>query len=267
MMISPTLTALLKRSSFLSRIAYEPPHIAAPILTRWGAEYTPFECIETDTQGFALVEDGELWFTFRGTEFEAGPNTGKWRDVKTDLNAWPDDGVHRGVKKAVDSVWADIDRILGVYGQVKEIRFDGHSLGGGCAEEASDRAVYNGHKDVTCITFGAPRIFTPWHRSMDAGSLYRFRKVSVGVAHNNDAVVRMPPAPLYLHDHDTHVFFNRFGLPILNPSWRSITADRVAGRFGALWDRLRPGGLKWNAPTNGIVDHGMDVYAKLCEGL
>jgi hypothetical protein len=180
-MISPTLTALLKRSSFLSRIAYEPPHIAAPILTRWGAEYTPFECIETDTQGFALVEDGELWFTFRGTEFEAGPNTGKWRDVKTDLNAWPDDGVHRGVKEAVDSVWADIDSTLGKYAQVKEIRFDGHSLGGGCAEEASDRAVYNGHKDVTCITFGAPRIFTPWHRSMDAGSLYRFRKVSVGV--------------------------------------------------------------------------------------
>ncbi|MGH6646578.1 lipase family protein [Aquabacterium sp.] len=143
-----------------------------------------FLCAETDTQAMLVTSGSPPHFAvlvFRGTDTH--------RDRVTDITlglqflAFHKPGLHRGFRRALDSVWPEIDAELATLDC--PIFYTGHSLGGALATLAAARrapkVVYN---------FGAPRVGNlAFARSVRHLTIHR-------VVDDIDLVAMVPPALL-----------------------------------------------------------------------
>ncbi len=141
-----------------------------------------FLCARTDTQAMLVTSGSPAIFAvlvFRGTD--------SLRDNLTDADCGLQflrlrrPGLHRGFRRALDSVWPEIEAELDTLSC--PIFYAGHSLGAALATLAAARrapqAVYN---------FGAPRVGNPaFARSMRHLPIYR-------VVDDIDLVSMVPPA-------------------------------------------------------------------------
>jgi hypothetical protein len=110
--------------------------------------------ITKDAQAYKLEKDGTIYVAFRGSSsvFDFISDFDFIQVPFNSGNAW----VHRGFKLQLESikdvVFADCDPL-------KKTVFCGHSLGGGLATLAAlAYKLANPQSEVSCITFGAPRI-------------------------------------------------------------------------------------------------------------
>lgn len=144
-----------------------------------------FLCARTDTQVMLVTSGSPPEFAvlvFRGTDSQ--------HDRITDLNvglqflAFHRPGLHRGFRKALDSVWPEIEAELATLDC--PVFYTGHSLGGAlatlaAARRAPNRAVY---------TFGSPRVGNlAFARALRHLPIHR-------VVDDIDIVAMVPPALL-----------------------------------------------------------------------
>lgn len=167
---------------------------------------------------------------FRGTEQEV-------QDFVHDADTWPIAAfggtvrVHRGFKRALNSVWTPI---AGALDRIDDpLFYTGHSLGGALATLAAarrpPRAVY---------AFGSPRVG-------DAKFVERLQSVPVfRVVHGNDLVATVPPEALGFR-HAGHEY--RIG---------SRTAAAINLDPRAVWNRL-------TTPVDALADHAPIRYVEL----
>jgi triacylglycerol lipase len=227
----------------LSRIVYrrDAPETPSPLqpsrsefLRRAHVEEIEFFRSDLTGTGALLVKSSSPTpfsvLVFRGTEQEV-------QDFVHDADTWPIPAfggtvrVHRGFKRALNSVWtpiaAALDRVEG------PLFYAGHSLGGALAMLAAarrpPRAVY---------TFGSPRVG-------DVKFVERLKNVPVfRVVHGNDLIASVPPEAFgFRHAGQEHRIGNRRG-----------TAIGIDPRV--LWNRL-------TTPVDVLADHAPINYVEL----
>ena len=177
---------------------------------------------ETDTEVYSVDIAAEkiALITFRGTEVTEGNFS--WKDVFTDLKAYPSYSkhlncwTHAGFRKAARSVWAYVWKEIRKYKEEGYfVILAGHSLGGALAVLS---AAYS--KQVGCpvdrlTTFGAPRVgykgLRGWVKDIPG---HRY-------INGADPVPTIPPATYsgklilwYSHDRDGTQLGDR-GIPVL----------------------------------------------------
>lgn len=165
---------------------------------------------ETGTQAL-LAEFGVAMpfavLAFRGTEqnvkdFIVDLTLGKIKlaDGATD--------VHEGFKRALDSVWGDIEPALK---QIDApIFYTGHSLGAALATLAAAR-----RKPTALYTFGSPRVGD----ADFVASLKRIAGIIHRVVDDQDIVATVPPAALgFQHIGTQHMLVDTSSLSIFSPS-------------------------------------------------
>jgi len=159
----------------------------------------------------------------------------------------PREGVHRGIAAAVDyHEQTLLDYMLCV--PWRELLLLGHSLGGGMANELASRIYDMGYRGLTVCTFGAVRCHSRAKaREIGTGSGRR----TLRFINNNDLVGRLL-GWRYKHV-GRQVYFDRHGRP-----------HKHMGFWLKLWDMI-VGRLR-NPIADGISDHDMDVYIRLCVG-
>lgn len=148
------------------------------------------------SQAYLLKNAHDLVVVCRGTE----PT--EFKDIKSDLDARmvPSSTgighVHRGFKKAVDNIWADLQDQLRSYGKTRKIWCTGHSLGAAMAT----LLAYRLQRTEDCpnpkalFTFGSPRVGNKKYvKEIESIGLLHFRFVN-----NADIVARVPIWP-YRH--------------------------------------------------------------------
>jgi hypothetical protein len=157
-------------------------------------------------------------------------------------------GCHRGISEAVDY---HLPSIKGVLMDVpwSHLWITGHSLGGAMAVEAGRRLWDEGFHDMTVVTFGAVRGHTRRRVRGMAGSV---AKRCVRVVNNNDLVARLLGIS-YKHVGRV-LYFDRRGRWHRHLPWAAKLWDAVAGRVR-------------NPLTDGVGDHDMDDYIRLCAGM
>tara|TARA_B110000503_G_scaffold142685_1_gene240346 strand:+ start:58 stop:795 length:738 start_codon:yes stop_codon:yes gene_type:complete len=133
------------------------------------------------TQCFALWDDTDLMYIFRGTE----PT--KLADIAADLKFRKVDSdcsgkVHRGFKGALDVVWDDILEHYNQHKKDRNLFFSGHSLGAALATLAAARL---GDENTTGYTYGSPRVGDINFSKAFKPQFFRFKN-------NNDVVTRHP---------------------------------------------------------------------------
>lgn len=111
--------------------------------------------ITKDAQAYKLEKDGVTYVAFRGSS-SVFDFVSDFDFMQVPFDSWNNAWVHRGFKLQLesikDAVFADCD-------PTKKTVFCGHSLGGGLATLAAlAYKLANPDADVSCITFGAPRI-------------------------------------------------------------------------------------------------------------
>ena len=117
--------------------------------------------------GFKIV-------AFRGTE------TFNIRDWEVDFDCRVHGTCHRGFLEAYEHVARRIDKWTK---DAASVYYTGHSLGGALATVAYVRGL---HRQASCITFGAPKVFTQTvNRDMDV----------TRYVHGCDIVPHLPPLP------------------------------------------------------------------------
>lgn len=165
-----------------SQIAYLEDGDATDRLGRLG--FTGVQCfdsIETDTRCFIARGDQFDLAGFKGTS--------SIRDMLIDAQIiqteWYDSRVHSGFLSAYGSVR---DRIVVNEGD-KPILVVGHSLGGGLATLYASDMVHQGYgRQVSCVTFGSPRVG-------DDAFVAQYNKMAIEttrVVHHYDIVPRVP---------------------------------------------------------------------------
>ena len=82
---------------------------------------------ETDTQCYFLENDKNIYFVFRGTEFNAKDF---FSDIYVLKEPWEHGKIHNGFLKSMKSIWEEIKKRLS---KDKKVYFSGHSLGGALA--------------------------------------------------------------------------------------------------------------------------------------
>lgn len=123
-----------------------------------------------------IISSPALTYTvaFRGTE------TFDIRDWKIDFDCRVSGTCHRGFLEAYEDVARRIDKWTK---DAASVYYTGHSLGGALATVAYVRGL---HRQASCITFGAPKVFTQTvNRDMDV----------TRYVHGCDIVPRLPPLP------------------------------------------------------------------------
>lgn len=141
-----------------------------------------FLCSATDTQAMLVISGSPPRFAvlaFRGTDTLRDSITDATLGLQFLRRRQP--GLHRGFRRALDSIWAEIEPELAALNC--PIFYTGHSLGAALATLAAarlePRAVYN---------FGAPRVGNPaFAQSLRHVSIYR-------VVDDIDLVSMVPPA-------------------------------------------------------------------------
>jgi hypothetical protein len=134
---------LLKKTLSLCTRIYDEPKIGC--------------VIKNDTDYCEIVkEENNVYVVFRGTDNKLGWKSNfHFRD--RNLN-----DVHDGFEKAYLAIQSDLCARVGAYGlyEVNNIIFTGHSRGGVMAIQAASDYACNPYDaiNVSCITFGAPRL-------------------------------------------------------------------------------------------------------------
>lgn len=172
-----------------------------------------FLCTQTDTQAM-LVTAGSpqqprfAVLVFRGTDTLRDSITDITLGVQFLIRHKP--GLHRGFRKALDSIWPDVEAELATLDC--PVFYTGHSLGAALATLAAARrpptATYN---------FGAPRVGNPaFARSVRHLPIYR-------IVDDIDLVSMVPPALLgFAHAGQEARLKAKPGDSTLNPlAWRS----------------------------------------------
>jgi|LWDU01.1.fsa_nt_gi hypothetical protein len=145
------------------------------------------------TQCYAIWDDKDLIYSFRGTE----PT--KLADIKADIKFLKTESdsngkVHRGFKQALDLIWDDLlnhhnhnitVRHVLTKNSERNVYFTGHSLGAALATLAAARLGDSVHNDIIGYTFGSPRVGNADFKKAFKPKFYRFRN-------NNDIVTRHP---------------------------------------------------------------------------
>ena len=241
----PSVTAFRRSNAVwlaeLSRIVYrhDVPESAPPSPTR--SSYLAavglrqrgfFASDRTGTQAMLVESVGGPAFAvlvFRGTE------TGQGRDVRTDLQllehgigALPAEGVHvhEGFRKALESVWSDIETALAAL--ECPCFYAGHSLGAALATLAAAR-----RRPTAVFAFGSPRVG-------NAGFVESLAGVDIHrVVDDLDLVTRVPFKALnFAHAGQEHV--------LAAPKWHLTFDPREwIARF-----RSPPKPLADHAPVN-----------------
>ncbi|HXH71899.1 MAG TPA: lipase family protein [Mariprofundaceae bacterium] len=190
----------------LSLLAYVTDHdfVRGKLAAAGLPHCTFFEDAATDTQAFVCHNDDFAIACFRGTEM-------KIRDFLTDLNIElvPSGGagrVHRGFKKALDSVWGDMRAHLDSLSSSRKIWFAGHSLGAALATLATAR--YPQAHGV--YPMAAPRCGDKAFCLSLIDNHWRF-------VNNNDVVPMLPPRIVYRHAAHL-VYITEKGELVVNPS-------------------------------------------------
>lgn len=170
---------------------------------------------ETGTKVYVAWNKTHSVIAFTGTE----PDEGK-EDFLTDMNFFPTASgqggvVHSGFKKAFDSVWDELSKIIDGLGD-RSIWITGHSLGGALAVLTASRITAKG-----CYTFGSPRVASKKFNKAILTPIYR-------VARSNDIVTRIPTPPVYWHHGDTYFITNKQQI-VVNPSQFKMLRERLGG--------------------------------------
>jgi hypothetical protein len=223
----------------LSRIVYRlgPSECTEPLkplrsdlLDAAGFEELEFIRNDETGTGVLIVRSKEKNFVvvvFRGTEQELQDYV---HDADTVLvPAFGNTArVHRGFKRALNSVWTAIDRVLAC--MQGPVYFTGHSLGAALATLAAVRVA-----PQAVYAFGSPRVG-------DAGLVERLRGVPVfRISHGNDLVCAVPPECLgFCHVGEEH----RIGTGPRAPLTFEMTS---------LWNRLV-------TPIDILADHAPINY-------
>jgi triacylglycerol lipase len=199
------------------------------------------------TQCYALWDDNDLIYAFRGTEPK------KLSDIKTDIRfrkteASEDSSgrVHRGFKDGLDLIWDDfLDNFEKNSVSKKNIFLTGHSLGAALATIAAGRL---GDENVIGYTYGSPRVGNSEFREAFRPKFYRFRN-------NNDIVTRQPPEFIG-YTHIGHLnYFDRKGNHVHGFSRWYMFKQYLIGMLV---------GLK-NFEIDSFWDHSSVKYHKLCK--
>ncbi len=165
---------------------------------------TFFENKATNTQAFVCHNDDFAIACFRGTEMNI-------RDFLTDINFPLVDSdiagrVHRGFRKALDSLWSDMHAHLDGLKDSRKIWFTGHSLGAALATLAATRYPYT----HGVYPIAAPRCGDKAFCSAVIANHWRF-------VNNNDVVPMLPPRIVYRHAGHP-VCITAKGRVVVNPS-------------------------------------------------
>lgn len=204
----------------LSRISYITNLTEAKKQIRAGGFKSPkfFDNKKTGTQAFIAHTDKLIVVVFRGTQLSSSKE-----DIKTDLDFFftksaANGKVHKGFKKALDSIWQEILKEINIRQDGnKKLWFTGHSLGGALATLAASRC--NCH---IAYTFGSPRVGNKTFSKLIKGSVYR-------VTRAHDIVTRVPPAFIgYRHVGDLY-FIDTKGNIIENPNNLFMFKERLGG--------------------------------------
>jgi triacylglycerol lipase len=209
------------------------------------------------TQCYALWDDNDLIYAFRGTEPK------KLSDIKTDIRfrkieASEDSSgrVHRGFKDGLDLIWDDFldhfeknSPMEGMFhrklNKKKNIFLTGHSLGAALATIAGGRLD---DQNVVGYTYGSPRVGNSEFREAFRPKFYRFRN-------NNDIVTRQPPEFIG-YTHVGHLnYFDRKGNHVHGFSRWYMFKQYLIGMLV---------GLK-NFEIDSFWDHSSTKYHKLCK--
>ena len=205
---------------------------------RQAYDFAHVDIPRTDTQAILFNHNKKKIIAFRGTT--------SLKDWKTNMNggfvALRDQVL---VREGFADAWISVrERVMNWVNGV-QVHMTGHSLGGAIATVAAvDIAPSH---DVTLVTFGAPRALhetCPLHHRIQA---YR-------VVNNNDVVPRLPPESAGYAHRGRLVYFTERGEMMSHISpWEKLR-DRIEGRIGDFGE----------LGTDGIKDHDMDEYVRLC---
>lgn len=191
------------------------------------------------SQAHVVWNDHEIVIAFRGTE----PTES--RDIKADLNVWPDHAeaggwVHNGFQNALNKIWSGILLLLNDH-QDKQILICGHSLGGAMATVAASRLK---EKQPKLYTFGSPRVGNKDFVE-SFGNVVHYRFVN-----NNDLVTTIPMAFLGYRHHGSCMYINYHGEVRNFNTWQRLK-DKLRGR----WRALQKG-----QAFDGLYDHSCQYY-------
>jgi len=170
---------------------------------------------KTGTKLYVAWNYEHIVISFTGTELDEG-----CEDIKADLDFLPTKSgqgglVHRGFKKAFQSIWIELKLLLEKL-DTKPIWITGHSLGGALAVLTASRM-----KAKSCYTFGCPRVGSTGFNKTIKTPIYRVSK-------NNDIVTRIPTPPIY-HHHGNNQFITNNQKLLENPRWLKMFKERLGG--------------------------------------
>lgn len=221
-------TALLAQTAYLD---------ARFDVTRWDSYHA-----DTDTRCVVSLhkQRGLVTVAFRGTF--------SMRNWLLNLRIKPAEGVHAGVSAAVDYHEQTIlEYLLSV--PWSYLLITGHSLGGGLANEFARRIYDAGYRGIKVVTFGAVRSHT---KAVARECRTGHGRDTWRVVNNNDVVARLLGIT-YRHIGQV-IYFDRRGHAHTRMPWGTKLWDGLAGRV--------------RSPlADGISDHGMDDYIRLCAGV
>jgi triacylglycerol lipase len=202
--------------------------------------YNESHLIDVDgAQAHIAANEERIIIAFRGTE----PT--EWNDIKADLNAFHEDGFHKGFlhefKKLQPAIQDRLEKLASKHEKPRQLFITGHSLGGAMATVA---AFYYPEAEYV-YTFGAPRA-CGWKRSKV------FPVPHIRVVNNNDVVPKVPFAWLgFKHTGELH-YMNFYGNVRKMTKWQRFK-DGWRGRWRALKKRV---------PFDGFYDHSMNEYCR-----
>lgn len=220
------------------------------------------------TQAFVFTGTDCCIVAFRGTE----KLLEDWLadlDARQDPSPWglPETiSVHEGFFRALEAVWADLDRVLAPLRC--PIWFTGHSLGGALALLAAYRlhhcAPASGHAVAGVYTFGQPRVGNTGLASYCSTELAQrvFRYVNA-----SDIVPLVPPSKSadYHHFGQARYFDATGRLHHERTLW-----ERMAEQLTPAFRQIAAGEGRWTDVTRDhakqrIMDHGMARYVECLE--
>ena len=213
-----------------------------------------FESGRTHTQCLVAMNAAMVWVVFRGTEVDS------LRDLLTDVDLiWsrdPAGRVHRGFKRALDSVWSGLSAHLETLAP-RPIWLTGHSLGGALATLA---AHHLGARAAGLYTYGCPRVG-------DQAFARGVHCPAWRVVNSNDIVPRLPPVPY--RPVGRLCYLDRHGRLHRDAPASLRLDDRWRGHWrhaGAVLKRWRAG--DWRVVFNDeLYDHAPIHYARCLRAL
>lgn len=256
-----------------SKLAYRIPEILREEILEIesAAKLTILDSRETDTQGFVVEFSDRVVVAFRGTELfkDKGKNWWKfWKlgdDIKIDLDKEMvyDDAtggkIHRGFRRAFDSIVHDLAVALKDVDEEKPIHVFGHSLGGAIAIQAAYRIEKYFHLHVERVrVLGCPKIgdalFAAEYNQELRSRTYRYINccdIVSRIPFWNYPVGQMVYVDSTGHEHRPYVDSEWVIRPGTTSMFRFL--DRIKGRIKNYG----------NFPSRGVRDHFLTEYEKV----